>query len=340
MLREWASASRERRELLAEISAILAEAAAETGGKRGETPTHPRNSGAAAFQPREAGSGLLAGGGQAIERMLSELVKPPPPNGGLAPPPKSAPGVRVPEIPRQPLPRERVAVTPERKAAAELALQKAMFHRGQIEKCISAKDHAAAVLHLGRVVSALESWSGSGLEGSDDRGSRLLASAVESLPPKVVLTAEVSGAVERLWARLDSAEEEEEEEEEGQSTASGIGVLAEAKAVVKGRVMVLIGGDVREVRRLALQRDLGLSEVRWLRSTPTKPATRFDSDIKRADVGFVLLAIRWVRHSTGYAVAEACERAAKPLVRVPGGLGSNSVAAAIMSQVGRALAKD
>ena len=96
---------------------------------------------------------------------------------------------------------------------------------------------------------------------------------------------------------------------------------------------MLIGGDLREARRSALQADLGLRELRWIRSTPTNPATKFEADIKRGEVDLVLVAIRWVRHATAWAAVAAATKHKKPLVRLPGGLGSNAVGHEVLEQV-------
>jgi hypothetical protein len=50
----------------------------------------------------------------------------------------------------------------------------------------------------------------------------------------------------------------------------------------------------------------------------------------------VLLAIRWSSHSYG-GIREFCEAAGKPLVRLPGGYGTNRVAREIVEQASEAL---
>jgi len=208
-----------------------------------------------------------------------------------------------------------------------LALQTANHHRARMEKVLNGKDVAAALLHLGRAAEAVEQYLNEG--GSMQKGEEareLFDTLIASIPHKATLSAALEKTLERIMIKSEAAEERGEQEEVPSPTAAVAPLLA-------GKIAVLVGGDIRDDRRAALQKDLGLAELRWIKSTPTNPATKFDADIKRADVGLVLVAIRWVRHNTAYAVADACGKFKKPLVRLPGGLGSNAVAHEILDQV-------
>jgi hypothetical protein len=153
-----------------------------------------------------------------------------------------------------------------------------------------------------------------------------LASIVESITPRITLPVAVERTITRIFESLDA------QEESSDGSPASPNPAAVAQPLLRGKTAVLIGGDVRESRRTALVRDLGLAELRWIRSTPTKPATKFDADVKRSDVDLVLVAIRWVRHGTSDAAAAAATKFNKPLVRLPGGLGSNAVAHEILEQ--------
>jgi hypothetical protein len=267
-----------------------------------------------------------------LTSLIADLTKPPPAGGGLAAPPRGAPGVRTAPspAPRPPAPKPRPADTPERRTAADIAVQKAGFHRLQMVKCLAAKDQTAAVLHAGRVITSLDVWVEDDGDAADPRIRNLVTETISALPGRHSLSAEAERALSRLSRRMDETDEDGDEQPQDD-------VRAAAARLLRGRIAVLVGGEVREDRRAALERELGLRELRWLRSTPTNPAMKFEADLKRPDVGLVLLAIRWVRHATGYAVADTCVKARKPLVRLPGGLGTNSVAAEILSQAGQTL---
>ncbi len=284
---------------------------------------------------RGGGVGVSGGGSSSAAGKGSGLV------GGIAPTPPVAKGVPEPTKPikesggggsgggggggqgREVQPQ----VDDKQKREQFLALQTASHHRARMEKVLSAKDVTAALLHLGRAAEAVEEYlnaAGSMQKGEEAR--ELFDSIIAAIPHKATLSAALEKTLERIMIKSEAAEERGEHDEVPSPTAAVAPLLA-------GKVAVLIGGDVREDRRDALKSQLGVAELRWIKSTPTNPATKFDAEIKRADVGLVLLAIRWVRHNTAYAVADACTKFKKPLVRLPGGLGSNAVAHEILDQV-------
>jgi len=354
MVERWIQADPRNRELALELSRYLAQLA--TRGTVAQppaalpsafsTPSPVRP--ALALSPSKAAAAAAAPRNDPIDRMIGEaqvmlngpigggiggpmsgLV------GGLSPAPAIAPGVSVPFDPPPPPPAVASAPaiiipsTPDERAARAqfLALQKAQHHRVQIDKCIAAKDVNSAILHIGRAAAAFEAFiQAGGRVRTGDEARDSFDYVVASIPAKAVLPVAVEQTLERVIARMDVAEESEDLPGMPPHPAAAVAPL------LAGKVAVLIGGDVREDRKRALQTELGLGELRWIKSTPTNPATKFGSDIKRADVSLVLLAIRWVRHNTGYAVADACTKFKKPLVRLPGGLGSNAVAHEILEQ--------
>lgn len=125
---------------------------------------------------------------------------------------------------------------------------------------------------------------------------------------------------------------EEEEEGEGEPGPE----VKEAEALLRGKVAVLIGGDRRPGAAEALERALGLEELRWVETRPHEPVSRFESDVSRSDVDVVMLAIRWTSHSHG-DVQKMCEQHGKPFVRLPGGYGPSQVALQVMGQISERL---
>lgn len=335
IIEDWVRRDPAHRVLAAEIAAWLHEMAEEKVTRMREGTSLPPLTHRAPPVSQPTPKASSRGEAQAlIDKLVAEFAMPGKPSGGLAPAPATARGVRPIETPilkappaRTPKPPE----TPERRNAADLALQKAAYHRGQMDKCLQAKDHAAAVLHMGRVVSSIDAWVTEGGDAGEARARAIIAESLAALPSRDALPRDTEAALDRLARRMDAAEEDDEEPGDGN-------IRAEAARLLAGKAVVLIGGNVREERRAALERELGMGELRWIRSTPTNPALKFEADLKKRDVALVLLAIRWVRHATGYAVAETCVKAGKPLVRLPGGLGTNTVAAAVVSQAAGALA--
>lgn len=122
------------------------------------------------------------------------------------------------------------------------------------------------------------------------------------------------------------------------TTAEPTAEVLEARALLKGKVVVLIGGDCRPRSRDALREGLELAELRWVATREHESISNFESQVKRDDVAVVLLAIRWASHSFE-GIKTACDRAGKPFVRLPGGYGLNRVAYEIVNQVSDELDK-
>ena len=105
----------------------------------------------------------------------------------------------------------------------------------------------------------------------------------------------------------------------------------EARRLLHGRSVVLIGGTRRREAQESLRRALGLSELIWIETKEHQSIDSFEPLIARADVAVVLLAIRWSSHAFG-DVRQFCDRHSKPLVRLPGGYNPNQVAAQVVAQ--------
>ncbi len=108
------------------------------------------------------------------------------------------------------------------------------------------------------------------------------------------------------------------------------------RAWLAGREVVVVGGEERPEVVERLRRDFGLSALTWVATRPHESTEVFRAPIQRPEVAAVLLAIRWSSHSYG-GIREYCEAAGKPLVRLPGGYGTNRVAREIAEQASEAL---
>ena len=105
----------------------------------------------------------------------------------------------------------------------------------------------------------------------------------------------------------------------------------EARRLLHGRGVVLIGGTRRREAQESLRLALGLSELIWIETKEHQSIDSFEPLIARSDVAVVLLAIRWSSHAFG-DVRQFCDRHGKPLVRLPGGYSPNQVAAQVVAQ--------
>ncbi len=113
-------------------------------------------------------------------------------------------------------------------------------------------------------------------------------------------------------------------------------ILKDARDLVRGCTLLIIGGDHRPHAAANLKRDLELADVEWIRTIPHMSTSVFEPRIASSDIDIVVLAIRWASHSFE-GVRPMCIRYDKPFIRLPGGYGSNSVAKAIMDQISEEL---
>jgi hypothetical protein len=112
--------------------------------------------------------------------------------------------------------------------------------------------------------------------------------------------------------------------------------VKDAAALLRDKVVVLIGGVRRPQAHEALRQAFDLKDVDWVETKEHESITTFEPHIARPEVALVLLAIRWSSHAYG-DVRQYCERYGKPLVRLPAGYNPNQVAVQILSQVGEKL---
>jgi hypothetical protein len=113
--------------------------------------------------------------------------------------------------------------------------------------------------------------------------------------------------------------------------------VQEVAELLRGKSMVLIGGERRPHSHAALEAAFDLAELVWVEAREHESLDKFEPHVARPDVAVVVLAIRWSSHSYG-DVKVFCERYGKPLVRLPAGYNPNQVASHILSQCSGRLA--
>ncbi len=153
----------------------------------------------------------------------------------------------------------------------------------------------------------------------------------ENLPPIAAFDEAVRFADEHAARR--------ESEPGTQPAAEPTADVIRARELLRGRVVVMIGGLCRPRSRDALCEGLELAELRWISSRPHEPISHFEAHVRRPDVALVMLAIRWASHSFE-EIKRTCLAAGKPFVRLPRGYGLNQVAAEVMRQASRELTPD
>ncbi len=198
--------------------------------------------------------------------------------------------------------------------------------RGLVERLVSGQDEGWS-----RVVSLVEELVGLGLPPSHVGLREPLLRVINEVPAE----ANASPAFVRVAREVDrylATREVAAAVLESEPTAE----VKEARRLLSGRSVVLIGGVRRPAAQRQIREALGLDEVIWIGTREHQSIDRFEPVIAREDVVLVLLAIRWSSHSFG-EVKRFCDAHGKALVRLPGGFGANQVAAQILSQRSGAL---
>ncbi|MFO0851544.1 MAG: hypothetical protein U0871_23740 [Gemmataceae bacterium] len=193
-------------------------------------------------------------------------------------------------------------------------------------------DPAANADEWPRVLELIDEAVGGGLPPSHAELRDLLLPVMDRMPDE----ADASPGVGLVLREVDRYLAERPQEEPPAAPEPPGPDLAEVGSMLRGREVVLIGGQVRPAHKAALIRAFDLADVRWLSTPEHTSYTVFEPDIARPEVAVVLLAIRWVSHS--YAeIDQFCQRYGKPLVRLRAGYNPNQVAHQILTQAGQRL---
>lgn len=199
-------------------------------------------------------------------------------------------------------------------------LNKLKFHLARVVQDGNAEDWAK----VGEVVQALE---GQVATASSAALAKLLAREGAALRE-----GRLPSDYARLLRELDSATRKDLPEDEELA-----GAEEQVAALLRGRAIVVIGGDPRPEHQERLRQTFKLTQVYWPSTKENRPdVAALEPFIARPDVAVVVLLIRWIRHALN-EVAGVCERHEKPMARVTGGYNPSAVAAAVLEQCGKRL---
>jgi hypothetical protein len=185
------------------------------------------------------------------------------------------------------------------------------------------------------VIKGVDELVGGGLPPSDRDVRGLLLPVIDELPDRDVLPAGfrlVLREIDRFLATRKAAPD-------ATITHEPTAEVKEARRLLAGRAVVLIGGTCRRESQVALKTALGLKDVIWIETREHQSIATFEPAIVRPEVALVLLAIRWSSHAFG-DVKQFCDRHLKPLVRLPGGYSPNQVAAQVLTQCSEQLREE
>jgi hypothetical protein len=177
------------------------------------------------------------------------------------------------------------------------------------------------------VIRAVDELVGGGVPPSDREIRRLLLPVLDDLPDR----GEFPDGFRLVLREIDRFLATRESPSSAAIAHEPTVEVREARRLLGGRSVVLIGGICRREAQEALRTALGLKELVWIEAKEHQSIGAFEPSIARPDVALVLLAIRWSSHAFG-DVKQFCDRYGKPLVRLPGGYNPNQVAAQVLAQ--------
>jgi hypothetical protein len=177
---------------------------------------------------------------------------------------------------------------------------------------------------------AIEELVGWGVPPSDSELRELLLPIHEEMPDL-----ERGPGLVAVMACLDQyiAAREQEEAEVPVGPRAVTDEVRRVADYLRGRKVVLIGGEARPNARAALEQAFGLDELVWVATRAHQTPSSFEPIVARPDTALVLLAIRWSSHSFG-VVKAMCDRYGRPFVRLPAGYNPEQVARQIVLQLG------
>jgi hypothetical protein len=186
----------------------------------------------------------------------------------------------------------------------------------------------------GKVVAAVDELVSGGEPSSSREIRDLLLPVIDDMPELPdELPATMLRVLRDLDAYLATRASAQSPAKPGVETSREI---LEAAELLRGKTVVMIGGERRREHEEALRDAFQLSSLVWLNTREHESISRFAPAVSRPEVAVVLLAIRWSSHSFG-EVKHFCDSFGKLLVRLPAGYHPNQVAAQILGQISERL---
>jgi hypothetical protein len=226
-----------------------------------------------------------------------------------------------------------------REKAPTQALKKLQYHLQKIHEYPSNAESEAS-----SICAALAAWVGAGKKLSDPlllANFKFLASPAAL--PTIVREHELGSqlvAILEQPARSDGVSEndaddadDEDDRDDGRYSTPDIRAVRDA---LRGKRVVLIGGDERPQRKAAIIRAFDLGELEWVATKPHETHDSLIGPIRDDETALVILLIRWSSHSYG-EMRDVCAVFEKPLVRLPGGYNPAMIAREVIDQAGERL---
>lgn len=189
--------------------------------------------------------------------------------------------------------------------------------------------------HARTLDSAVQALLREGVPPSDVELRELILPVEDVIPEDF----DPSDAFRRVLIEAERYRAAKEEKAIASEPAPARAVSAEVKhaaSMLAGKRMFIVGGIRNEMSRRAIERDLGLAEVRWVTTVEHQSTAPFEAEVARADV--VVVLVRFSGHAFVDDLGEMCARYDKAYVRIPAGYSTAQIAHHTVKQVSRKLA--
>lgn len=218
--------------------------------------------------------------------------------------------------------RQKVEKVTTEKEVTQL-LNKLKYHARQIRE---QKGEASA--HLGNITAAVNDLGPLGVPPTDTR-------ILQQFTPDIVeLFPDEQGGSERIAKTLRAAIERNEEQDD----AAELGGrrwsqrVLQVREMLRGRRLVLIGGEARQQAKAKIAEAFELSEVEWVKLNEHSTGDPMRAPILQPETAMVLALIRWTGHLHAEEARNFAREAGKPCVHIKAGYNPEQLADAILTQ--------
>lgn len=220
----------------------------------------------------------------------------------------------------------------EREAAARKvrnALGQTRYHAGLLAK--GGPEEAPA--HWLKIAEAIRRLEELGVPASDRRVAEAVGpAAAATWTPNAAAPDHLAGVVARALALGEAAKGEgDRAERETEERVWSDGVLA-ARSLLRGRRMVIVGGERYAEAARRLTQAFELSEAEWVVLSEHGSGQPLRAPIQRADTAVVVVIIKLTGHLHAEEARQYAAAAGKPCVMLSGGYNPERVAAEILEQ--------
>lgn len=199
----------------------------------------------------------------------------------------------------------------------------------QVERLRKAEDDAERIPAWNAILRTLDAWVASGRSPTRREVCDPLVAHLDQMPDGLQVpdrARRVLEAVDDLIARRQEAPGTTEP-----ATPRQASEVAEARRLLHGKTVLMIGGEVRRPERRRLIEDLELADLRWIPTRPHRSIEPLAQEIRKPGVDLVVVMVRWSDHAFG-ELRKHAEAAGIPFVSLRAGYGTNRFAHEVLEQ--------